>query len=792
MKRIALPYQTRSPLPVREQQQFEQAVKDFKSLDFSELERTYSFLKPEGESRFDYWEEDITKLVHTTKSEEYGGYPQSVLYNLLNAGQNYQYIKGSPEKLKWMGYYNDALQRAVESLEILKTKTIPDIIETIDYIVGTYFYAEGWDISRPEIIPRESDQDGLDNFFNRKNWNPAPALKELEDFIEVSSRIEKYVAVEQAWYKYMLKARTEEREKPHEKIFPEGIEPIEIMWHVTTAYSAVMREGFKTKDQLRDEGKKPGGLGGGQSDSISFTASYEHAEGILDGILEMVEMALDPPSASTIVKDFQEKGVSEKGLQEALDGYQSSWGKIKDFEAIMDFNNARYLYERILMEAQSEGVSYSPMFWGPEQEIYANIDPKEVQIVEAVVNTTDDETTYHWAEEEWRIPVKNILSLGPVGSQEKVLENLKAQKAASATLIYKNALYIKAARPNLPPLWIYSETKQQLDSYLKDSDYINQVVHYPNAEFAANLEAHTKEPLPIQEEGEWTKDIYSKVENYFGRHKREVWMAVVNQWMETLEDEADPWLEIDPEMEKEMELDYYKSIGIDPLSDDTVFVYHVTSKKAADKIFQEGFKIPEKGQFVAQGTRRGVSVSTNPLASYRILEGVSQINRFDTFEDVLDFYDDLGLTQWYEKKGRPDLIQKTVENIIERFGDTSYAAKRLFYTLGTDAYSAGLIPPKDFLWFDLVGKLIGEKIVVILADYQGSQEVKLFPPDAVEAELLVKNPNLLKPLLILDPQDLMEMAETYPTEYQFLSQPAEMEKDPELKSWYNEYAKIYG
>lgn len=61
------------------------------------------------------------------------------------------------------------------------------------------------------------------------------------------------------------------------------------LFHVTTAKSAVLDEGLKTRREL-NQGRGLG-LGGGTSDAISFTDSYEVAEAIEDGLREMQQVA---------------------------------------------------------------------------------------------------------------------------------------------------------------------------------------------------------------------------------------------------------------------------------------------------------------------------------------------------------------------------------------------------------------------------------------------------------------------------------------------------------------------
>lgn len=65
----------------------------------------------------------------------------------------------------------------------------------------------------------------------------------------------------------------------------ENFKPLpEILYHVTTRKSKVEQEGLKTRDELNIQSGY--GLGGGQSDTISFTTSLEIATAIKKGIIE--------------------------------------------------------------------------------------------------------------------------------------------------------------------------------------------------------------------------------------------------------------------------------------------------------------------------------------------------------------------------------------------------------------------------------------------------------------------------------------------------------------------------
>lgn len=122
-----------------------------------------------------------------------------------------------------------------------------------------------------------------------------------------------------AWYAKASAARTE-HERAMKKAVTMGLIPrerlIEIsecggshgncyelpetLYHVTTNQSAVLAEGFKTRDELRQALGK--GLGGGTSDTISFTDNRKVAEGIFYAVIEAHCIASGKIGVQTLIE----------------------------------------------------------------------------------------------------------------------------------------------------------------------------------------------------------------------------------------------------------------------------------------------------------------------------------------------------------------------------------------------------------------------------------------------------------------------------------------------------------
>lgn len=304
----------------------------------------------------------------------------------------------------------EGLQEKVEILEGLEN-SIQEWKEYIEWYFDSFF-PQGLDLADPT---KAEDLQELNEDFEYDKL-VVPVVKKLYKILEASEAVRQYAEYRQNLYSYELKKQQNRGDS--EKTFPKGVEEKEIMYHVTTNAEAIKKTGFKSKRQLFEEAGRPTGLGGGQDDRISFTASLEHAKGIKQAILDMIALAKSPPTAEQLISKFRDMGLSDEGIKEAIHIFDYIWR----FEPIGDlkFDRLRNLYEYLSSQAQDEGLYYSAVFWAPEQEAYAALDPENVQIIEAVVRTDDPEVTYHQHEEEFRIPVATILSYGPVGSQKDV------------------------------------------------------------------------------------------------------------------------------------------------------------------------------------------------------------------------------------------------------------------------------------------------------------------------------------------------------------------------------------
>ena len=171
----------------------------------------------------------------------------------------------------------------------------------------------------------------------------------------------------EAWQRYGYAARAE---RGMWENLPQGL------LHVTTGLSGLQDGGFKTRAQLRDEsGEAPAGLGGGVSDAISFTTDPLVADSIVRGIHEMREAVRDDTGPAAVERMKSEiaawtKSMPENERKKLLSATPSTMEERGDFYR-------EYSYWRQYNVPNRP----DPLFWTPNYQAYADLDPNEVGVV---------------------------------------------------------------------------------------------------------------------------------------------------------------------------------------------------------------------------------------------------------------------------------------------------------------------------------------------------------------------------------------------------------------------------
>jgi hypothetical protein len=174
---------------------------------------------------------------------------------------------------------------------------------------------------------------------------------------------------------------------------PYDVEKQETMWHATTAYHVILRDGFKTRDEL----EQAAGLGGGVK-GISFTASREIADAIAESLRDIIDFLNHAVTARDAAEWAASIGLSQGKVDEVTRGFTD-----------LDVRDRYEIFQAIMMWAEHEGLRYNPLFFGADPVALSKIDPREIGIIEAVIDT---ETAHEYlpSMEEWRVPKSAILS----------------------------------------------------------------------------------------------------------------------------------------------------------------------------------------------------------------------------------------------------------------------------------------------------------------------------------------------------------------------------------------------
>lgn len=184
----------------------------------------------------------------------------------------------------------------------------------------------------------------------------------------------------------------------------------EDLWHVTTAASKVKKDGvLKTRDELKiSEGP---GLGGGASDTISYTADPKVATHIYGAMKEGRAVAAGEIDVPDMIKAAEE-GVGTNGkpyierlmhhwdrdwktgdplperVQQTIDGKRRKWSTLKvRYEEARPATKKEQMdgrwefFKRFAFTREHEGGPMDPLFFSTDIEKLGNTDPKDIRVM---------------------------------------------------------------------------------------------------------------------------------------------------------------------------------------------------------------------------------------------------------------------------------------------------------------------------------------------------------------------------------------------------------------------------
>ena len=179
--------------------------------------------------------------------------------------------------------------------------------------------------------------------------------KTFDEMINDEVIYKRYLNLKREWERAMEKAiaigRVNPEEAKRKKFYfnpGHGTLPTEPLYHVTTAKDSVISQGLKSRDELQQSSGK--GLGGGESNTISFTKDIGVAKGIYSSLKEAKAFAEGKTTIIDLIKmaeagtgakrpwindwmgyvsvgsgqDFEWKGQIPAGVKELLAGYETN------------------------------------------------------------------------------------------------------------------------------------------------------------------------------------------------------------------------------------------------------------------------------------------------------------------------------------------------------------------------------------------------------------------------------------------------------------------------------------
>lgn len=170
---------------------------------------------------------------------------------------------------------------------------------------------------------------------------------------------------------------------------------IEYLYHATSNLSSIIKQGFKYQKEL----ESPTGLGGGETDVISFTSNPSIAKTIASALKQAVKIAKGEISSLDIINRYKRLNlITDKDIEESNKNY-------KDDKRI-----AFELFRLANLRRDQKGLRYDPWFGFHNFDAFSKTNPNEIGIVKAKIHMSKVRS-YHPAEEEYRVPKEAIIEI---------------------------------------------------------------------------------------------------------------------------------------------------------------------------------------------------------------------------------------------------------------------------------------------------------------------------------------------------------------------------------------------
>lgn len=157
----------------------------------------------------------------------------------------------------------------------------------------------------------------------------------------------------------------------------------EQLYHVTVAGDQVVASGLKSREELNMN--RGIGLGGGESDTISFATDLETAKAIHDSMKEARKVA----TGEIGVIDLMEEARRDGYLDKIIHGWDPKWTEGQPLpvgvQRILDSNNREdrfEFYKRFSTWREATTGQLDPLFFSSDVEALSRVDPSQIQLLE--------------------------------------------------------------------------------------------------------------------------------------------------------------------------------------------------------------------------------------------------------------------------------------------------------------------------------------------------------------------------------------------------------------------------
>ena len=170
---------------------------------------------------------------------------------------------------------------------------------------------------------------------------------------------------------------------------------IEYLYHATSNLPAILSQGFKYKSEL----ESPTGLGGGESDIISFTSNPNIANTIASALKQAVKIAKGNVSSQEIINRYKRLDlITDKDIEKSKLDFS------KDKEVA--FNLFRLANSR----RDQKGLRYDPWFGFHNFDAFSKTNINDIGVIKAKIDMSKVRS-YHPAEEEYRVPKEAVIEI---------------------------------------------------------------------------------------------------------------------------------------------------------------------------------------------------------------------------------------------------------------------------------------------------------------------------------------------------------------------------------------------